>query len=72
MKTNQLGTPLISSIFDLGRQANNSPPFLAYVNADIILYPELIPITQIVAEQSEKFLMVGQRWDLDIQEPLFF
>lgn len=71
VKTNQLGTPLISSIFDLGRQANNSP-FLAYVNADIILYPELIPITQTVAQQSEKFLMVGQRWDLDIQEPLFF
>jgi len=34
---NQLGTPLISGIFKLGREVNQSP-LLAYVNADIILF----------------------------------
>lgn len=71
VETNHLGTPLISSIFELGRQANQSP-FLAYVNADIILFPELIAITQTVAEQSDKFLMIGRRWDLELREPLYF
>lgn len=71
VKVNHLGTPLISSIFDLAREANKSP-FLAYVNADIILFPDLIGITQTVASQAEKFLMVGQRWDLEVTDPLYF
>lgn len=71
VRTNALGTPLISSIFDLGRQANQSP-FLAYVNADIILFPEIVPITRAVAGQTDTFLMIGQRWDLEILEPLYF
>lgn len=71
VELNRLGTPLISSIFNLGREANNSP-FLAYVNADIILFPELIEITKTVASQAEKFLMVGQRWDLEVTDPLTF
>ena len=71
VKTNQLGTPLISSIFDIGRQANQSP-FLAYVNADIILFPEILSVTHQVAQQSERFLMIGQRWDLDVGEQLYF
>lgn len=71
VKVNHLGTPLISSIFNLAREANKSP-FLAYVNADIILFPDLITITQNVASQAEKFLMVGQRWDLEVTEPLYF
>lgn len=71
VEVNRLGTPLISSIFNLGREANNSP-FLAYVNADIILFPEIATITQTVASQAEKFLMVGQRWDLEVTDPLFF
>lgn len=71
VKTNQLGTPLISSIFELGRQASQSP-FLAYVNADIILFPEFITITRQVARQSEHFLMIGQRWDLQVEELLGF
>ena len=40
-RINEQGTPLISSIFDLGR-AENSSPYLAYVNTDIILFPDFI------------------------------
>ena len=35
------GTPLVSSIFALARQASDSP-FLAYVNGDILLLPDLV------------------------------
>jgi len=71
VKTNRLGTPLISSIFELGRNENESP-FLAYVNADIILFPELIQQIKNVAQQAEQFLMIGQRWDLEVVEALKF
>ncbi len=71
VRLNPLGTPLISSIFELGRQKNDSP-FLAYVNADIILFPETLDVIRTVASQAERFLLIGQRWDLEVTEPLTF
>ena len=71
VRLNKLGTPLISSIFELGREENDSP-FLAYVNADIILFPETLEVIRTVASQAEKFLLIGQRWDLEVLQPLTF
>ena len=71
VRLNKLGTPLISSIFDLARQENDSP-FLAYVNADIFLFPEILDVIRNVASQAEQFLLIGQRWDLEVTEPLTF
>jgi len=71
VRLNKLGTPLISSIFELGRQENDSP-FLAYVNADIILFPEILDVIRTVASQAEQFLLIGQRWDLEVLQPLTF
>jgi len=71
VRLNKLGTPLISSIFDLGRQENDSP-FLAYVNADILLFPETLDVIRTVANQAEQFLLIGQRWDLEVLQPLTF
>lgn len=68
---NSLGTPLISSIFYLGRGVNQSP-YLAYVNADIILFPEILSVTQTVGAQINRFLIVGQRFDLEVTEQLNF
>ena len=68
---NQLGTPLISGIFALGRGVNQSP-LLAYVNADIILFPDFLEVAQKVASKLPEFLMVGQRWDLEVTELLSF
>ncbi|HNY83267.1 MAG TPA: hypothetical protein PKK82_00290 [Anaerolineaceae bacterium] len=68
---NALGTPLISSIFYLGRGVNTSP-YLVYVNADIILFPEILKLTRQVGEQLSRFLIVGQRYDLEVKEALKF
>jgi hypothetical protein len=68
---NAFGTPLVSSIFELARRASNSP-LLAYVNADIILTPQFLETARQVYSQVEEFLIVGQRYDLDLQEPLDF
>jgi hypothetical protein len=68
---NAQGTPLVSSIFDLARQHSTSP-VLAYVNADVLLTPEFVSIARLVYGQVKDFLVVGQRWDLDIREALEF
>jgi len=71
VKTNDMGTPLISSIFDLARSVNDSP-FLAYANADILFLPELIHAVHKITEEKSRFLAVGQRWDMDITKPIAF
>jgi len=71
VKGNDLGTPLISSIFDLARQVNNSP-YLAYVNADILFLPGILDSLQRIASIESQFLGVGQRWDLDVESPISF
>jgi hypothetical protein len=68
---NSSGTPLVSSIFDLARQ-NSTSPLLAYVNADIILMPDAVQAALDAARQAKQFLIVGQRWDLEVREPLEF
>ena len=68
---NEAGTPLVNSIFALAREASDSP-FLAYVNADILLLPETLPATRQVASQVDRFLVIGQRWDLEVQQALDF
>lgn len=69
--TNQHGTPLVSDIFQTAqRLASNN--ILGYVNADIMLTSDFIQAVHQVADASDKFLMVGQRWDVDIKTPWDF
>lgn len=71
VKRNAQGTPLISSIFELGRNINDSP-LLAYVNADIILLPNFLEAARLAASLEKRFLLVGQRWDMDVPNLLDF
>lgn len=80
VERNHSGTPLVSSIFSLARQASHSP-YMAFVNADIILMNDLVKAVNLVSRslsnnnniQDEKtFLMIGQRWDIEIRSLLEF
>lgn len=68
---NEWGTPLVSSIFELARE-NSHAPVLAYVNADILLLLDFLEAAHQAAEQAKEFLIVGRRWDIDIQRELAF
>ncbi len=68
---NTAGTPLVSSMFELAR-VYGSGQFLACINADILLLPGFLEAIQRVAAQTREFLLVGQRWDLEVREPLDF
>jgi hypothetical protein len=64
---NPLGTPLINSVFaEVERAARN--PLLCYVNADIILLQNFVAAVQAI--RFRDFLLVGQRWDLEISQPI--
>jgi len=71
VKRNSLGTPLVSSMFDQVRKATDSP-YLGCVNADILFLPDVLLAVRRLAAQKERFLMVGQRWDLEVKELLDF
>lgn len=71
VRRNDSGTPLVSSIFELARRFSQSP-LLAYVNADIILLPDFVQSARCVSQQLPQFLLIGQRWDLDLRRALDF
>lgn len=71
VKRNEYGTPLISSIFSLARE-NNDSRLLAYVNADILLMPDFLQGARTGLDKWDNFMIVGQRWDMEIQEELDF
>ncbi len=71
VERNANGTPLVSSMFEIARQ-NSSSPLLGCVNADILLFPDIVDHARRVLELAPRFLMVGQRWDLEVTELLEF
>lgn len=71
VQTNEHGTPLLSSIFSLGRQMNDSP-YLAYANTDILFLPEFLDVLKKIGNEKDHFLAVGQRWNLDLKQPFDF
>jgi hypothetical protein len=71
---NDSGTPLVNSIFELAREYSTSN-YLVYVNADILLTSDLVKATRQIAEiypSEQPFLLIGQRWDLEVDRLLDF
>jgi hypothetical protein len=69
VERNQEGTPLISSIFSLAHEYGKGD-VLCYLNADILLTSEFISAVDLVAEEFERFLVVGQRWDVQVEKEI--
>jgi hypothetical protein len=65
------GVPTVKSVMEMGHQYSDSP-LLCYANADMILMSDLVRAARQVAAQTADFLMVGQRWDLDLPQPYDF
>ncbi len=71
VRRNELGTPLLSSIFAMAHGAARQG-CLCYVNADVMLLPDLLSGVRTTLERFDRFLLVGRRWDLDISGRLRF
>lgn len=68
---NTNGVPLISSMFQLARENSNSD-LLCIINADMILMPDFVDAAKQAASLKEKFVLLSQRWDYDITQPIDF
>lgn len=69
IQRSELGTPLLSAVFDIAR-AEASSGTLCYANADIILFEEVVEA--VAALPLKSFLTVGQRLNLDVYETVDF
>lgn len=68
---NESGTPLISSMFQLARENSNSD-LLCIINADMILMPDFVEAARRSRMLRDKYVLLSQRWDLDVTQPLDF
>lgn len=66
---NKFGTPLLNDIFNKVQKLAKSEK-IAYVNTDIILTDSFIKAVEKVKDNP--YLMIGQRWDLDVDEEIKF
>ena len=69
VERNLEGTPRIDSIFNLVRQRSQAE-VLCYVNADMLLFPDMLETLEIIRAQVERYLVIGRRWDAAITDPL--
>jgi hypothetical protein len=71
VECNELGTPLVSSIFKVARETARHST-LCYVNADIIFLDDFMDAVKLVQKRFHSYLMLGQRWDLKVENPIDF
>lgn len=65
------GAPLVDELFQRAKEAT-AHPTMCYLNADIILLRDFLPSVQEVYRIFPDFLVVGNRWDLDIDHDMNF
>ena len=72
---NEAGVPLISSMFQLARE-NSNADFLCIINADMILMPDFVKAVMesdsLLSNSQKQFVLLSQRWDFDITQPIEF
>jgi len=71
VERNESGTPLISSMFQRARE-NSHSDLLCIVNADMILLPDFLEAAKRVVKLKDNFVLLSQRWDMDITTPIDF
>lgn len=71
VERNPNGVPLISSMFKLARENSNSE-LLCIINADMVLMPDFVEAARRSRMLHDKYVLLSQRWDLDVTAPLDF
>jgi hypothetical protein len=65
------GVPLVSAVMEIGHKYSDSI-VLCYANADMILMSDVVDAARRVSEKVKDFLLVGQRWNLDLTRQFDF
>jgi len=71
VKCNEYGTPLVNDLFERAESLSNHD-VLCYINADILLLQTFSFAVSSVSKRLHSFLLIGQRWDLDVLTAIDF
>ena len=71
VRVSKSGVPYLSDLFAKAQQYSTYDT-LVFINADIILPNNFIKIVSNVKNQFRKYLMVGHRWDMDVNTIIDF
>ena len=71
VRCNDYGTPLLNDMFEKAQNLATCST-LCYVNADILLLSDFMKAVEQVASWRDRFLMVGRRTNLDLDQVLDF
>jgi hypothetical protein len=58
-------------MFQLARENSNSE-LLCIINADIFLFPDFVEAAKQAVKLKDKFVLLSQRWDLDVTQSIDF
>lgn len=71
IERHESGMKYLHFMFDRARSIARHD-FLCYLNCDILLLPDFWNAFQILSAWKKEFLMIGQRWDTDVTQPVDF
>ncbi len=72
LRTNERGTPLLSSAFQTAHEMS-AAPILVYCNCDVILLPDFARMVErLLNSELDRFVAFGQRTDLRVDRELDF
>jgi len=71
VRRNEHGTKYLDCIFHRAQEMARHD-LLCYANCDILLMSDFCKTVERMASVQRPFLMIGRRWDLDVQEPWDF
>lgn len=67
---NESDTPILPDLFAKVERNHKDEELFAYVNSDIILFPDFAEALEVLDKLLPKFLMVGRRWNWQRPRPL--
>ena len=67
IKKNEYNTPLLDEVFKIAQDTSKYDT-LMYVNCDMLFTADLIDAIKLI--KHRKYIITGQRWDVDINAPL--
>jgi hypothetical protein len=68
---NAWGTVVLGDLFAAAQRLSSADLF-CYINADIVLMADFMRAVSLAAARRRRFLLIGQRWDLDVAAPIAF
>ena len=67
LERNEYGTPLVNVAFNIAQRIGTYQ-LMGYINTDIILLGDFLNAVQQTHKRKDRFLLIGQRWDIDLNQ----